>query len=450
MNIRSAVRQIPLALALCLIGTVEALCANSASGGGTITVLVSFAGQGYGNSPGQLLEVSPGLFVGMTTGGATAFLLSNQGAVTPFYTFPSGIGPAQTFVQAVNGGLYGQEPHVNFNLSLTGAIQTYSAPTENAPVLAVQLPDGTFYGTQASNNGENTFVRMTLGGKYAILHSFAVSEGIPYGLPILGSDGNFYGISGLGQGNNSTSAIVYRMTPKGTLTTFATYPDGRQNYGVGSFKEYLIQASDGNFYGTAALGGSKKAGAIFKVSPTGSYTTLHEFTDLATGAPGFLIEGSDGNLYGAAQGVTSLGGGSSVFRISLSGNFHRLQILNGNTVGTCPCWLALGSDGKFYGTASSQGGSGSAFVWDLGLPPPKPKVTGVVPTSGAPGAVVTVNGKFLLGATAVSFNGTPATTFSNISGTYVSVTVPTGATSGPITVTTANGSSTSTGSFTVE
>jgi len=87
----------------------------------------------------------------------------------------------------------------------------------------------------------------------------------------------------------------------------------------------------------------------------------------------------------------------------------------------------------------------SAWVWVLGLPPPQPDVIGGVPTSGATGVVVTVNGKFLLGATGVSFNGTPATTSSNIS-----ATVPPGATTGPITVTTPNGSSTSAGSFTVQ
>jgi hypothetical protein len=59
-------------------------------------------------------------------------------------------------------------------------------------------------------------------------------------------------------------------------------------------------------------------------------------------------------------------------------------------------------------------------------------------------------GENLLGATGVSFNGTPATTISNISKEYVAVTVPAGATTGPVTITTPNGSATSSGSFTVE
>jgi hypothetical protein len=63
---------------------------------------------------------------------------------------------------------------------------------------------------------------------------------------------------------------------------------------------------------------------------------------------------------------------------------------------------------------------------------------------------VVVWGENLLGATGVSFNGTPATTFRNISREYVIALVPTGATTGPVTVTTPNGSATTSGSFTIE
>jgi len=242
--------------------------------------------------------------------------------------------------------------------------------------------------------------------------------------------------------------MVYRITPAGDLTILATYPDGRHNIAPGYYKETLLQASNGNFYGTAAFGGSKRAGAIFELTPTGTLTTRHEFSNLGSGLPTVLTEGTDYNLYGVTQGTAS--SASSLYRITLSGQFQTLQVINPIDFGSCPCGLTLGNDGRFHGTTIAGPGFGTAWVWDLGLPPPKPDVIGIVPTSGATGSVVTVNGKFLLGATGVSFNGTPATTFSNISANYVSVTVPTGATTGPITVTTANGSSTSAGSFTVE
>jgi uncharacterized repeat protein (TIGR03803 family) len=73
--------------------------------------------------------------------------------------------------------------------------------------------------------------------------------------------------------------MVYRITPQGNLTILATYPDGRSGYAPGYFLETLIQASNGKLYGTASLGGSNLAGAIFELSLDGTYQVLHEFKD---------------------------------------------------------------------------------------------------------------------------------------------------------------------------
>lgn len=460
----SLIRPRALALALALVAAVSAqkpaAPAKAATGAGTITLITGFTAF---SEPYGLVEVSPGTFAGLaaapTQPGPHAFTMTSKGVLNSLYTFPANTLLSGPLIQAVNGRLYADwlnQPSADFSLNLSGQIRTYPpTATQYAPTLSIQLPDGSLYGTERDVAGptNNAFVQMTLTGAATILHTFSAQEGKPFGAPILGSDGNFYGISTLGSSlpAHSTSAMVYRLKPGGDLTILATYPDGRNYYAPGAFQESLIQASNGNLYGTAALGGSKKSGAIFQLSLDGTYTALYEFNRLATGAPTFLIEGTDHNLYGVAQGMTSLGGGSSLFRITLAGQFNILQRLNGSQIGTCPCWLTIGSDGKFYGTTIAGGpGQGAAWTWDLGLPPPQPDVTGVVPTSGSPGTVVTVNGKFLLGATGVSFNGTPATVFSNISGNYVSATVPPSATTGPITVTTANGSSTSAGSFTVE
>ncbi|MGA2591648.1 MAG: choice-of-anchor tandem repeat GloVer-containing protein [Bryobacteraceae bacterium] len=425
---------------------------------GTITLLAGFGGQGY-SAPGQLIEVTPGTFAGIAVSQATAFQLTSQGVVTPLFAFPHPSAPGPHILQALNGRIYGAEINasgslpVNYSFNATGNLKTYPQVLPVAPIPAVQLPTGKMYGTEWDINKGSAFVEIALSGAVTVLHTFTKDEGTPYGLPILASDGNFYGISGIGTQipPSSTRAMVYRLTPGGKFAVLASYPDGRSNAGPGSFEETLVQAGNGNLYGTAALGGSQRAGAIFELTLDGTLTNLYEFSTLPSGAPTFLIEGTDGNLYGVAQGKGGQGGYSSLFQITPSGQFTLLQVLSTLNIGSCQCWLTIGTDGKFYGTAENSGpGNGSAWVWDLGLPPPKPKVTGVLPTSGAPGAVVTVYGEFLLGATGVSFNGTPATTFSNISGNYVSVTVPSGATTGPITVTTANGSSTSAGSFTVE
>ena len=77
-----------------------------------------------------------------------------------------------------------------------------------------------------------------------------------------------------------------------------------------------------------------------------------------------------------------------------------------------------------------------------------PAISSFAPTFGGVGAGVTITGTNFTGATAVSFNGHPATFTVNNSGT-VTTTVPAGAITGPITVTTLDGTATSAASFTV-
>jgi len=77
-----------------------------------------------------------------------------------------------------------------------------------------------------------------------------------------------------------------------------------------------------------------------------------------------------------------------------------------------------------------------------------PAITSFSPTSGPAGTAVTIAGTILAGATEVRFNGAAGTIVSN-SDTQIVVTVPTGATTGPITVVTPNGQATSASPFTV-
>jgi hypothetical protein len=92
---------------------------------------------------------------------------------------------------------------------------------------------------------------------------------------------------------------------------------------------------------------------------------------------------------------------------------------------------------------------GAVFSLDIGLPKPAPAVSGLYPSSGAPGRKVVLWGNYLLGASSVSFNGVPAH-FGVTSMQSVYAAVPPGAASGPITITTPNGSFTTPGSFTVQ
>mgnify|MGYP002776999569 CR=1 FL=1 len=105
--------------------------------------------------------------------------------------------------------------------------------------------------------------------------------------------------------------------------------------------------------------------------------------------------------------------------------------------------------GQFSGTLTHNGttltaaAATDAFVARFAPPvsgPPAPVVSGLNPTSGPVGTVVTISGSNLSGPTGVTFNGTAAS-FSAVSGGSLTATVPTGATSGPVVVSTGGGAS---------
>ena len=121
---------------------------------------------------------------------------------------------------------------------------------------------------------------------------------------VQGTDGNFYGTTNAGGANSR--GTVFKITPGGTLTTLYSFcsqtncPDGDRPYAG------LIQASDGNFYGTTRLGGASIYGTIFKITPGGTLTTLYNFCSQSFCDDGMapeagLIQASDGNFYGTTS-----------------------------------------------------------------------------------------------------------------------------------------------------
>jgi methionine-rich copper-binding protein CopC len=78
-----------------------------------------------------------------------------------------------------------------------------------------------------------------------------------------------------------------------------------------------------------------------------------------------------------------------------------------------------------------------------------PVLNSFSPASGGPGTVVTLTGQNLALATQVSFNGVAASGFTVVSATQLTATVPVGASTGFIQVTTPGGTSSSSGFFTV-
>jgi uncharacterized repeat protein (TIGR01451 family) len=101
-----------------------------------------------------------------------------------------------------------------------------------------------------------------------------------------------------------------------------------------------------------------------------------------------------------------------------------------------------------YLTSSESPDAFGSLLTLLVLGPAAPEIAGFTPTSGTAGTTVTINGTNLTGVTDVAFNGTLAV-FTPISTSQITATVPDGATTGPIEVTTPGGTVNSTGNFIV-
>jgi uncharacterized repeat protein (TIGR03803 family) len=265
------------------------------------------------------------------------------------------------------------------------------------------------------------------------LHSFDGTDGAsPTGL-VQATDGDFYGITGIDGAYNS--GTLYKITPQGTLTTLYNFcSETNCADGSGPTGE-LVQAPNGDFYGTTYEGGTNKDGTVFEITPGGILTTLHSFNGTDGAYPFGLIQATDGNFYG-----TTFDGGANaygtVFEVTPKGALTLLHSFD-NTDGSQPgAGVSQATNGLFYGTALDGGSNsdGTVFSLSVGLG----RFIETIPTVGRVGEGVTILGNDLKGSTAVSFNGTPATTFT-ASNTSIKVTVPTGATTGTVEVTTATG-----------
>src|SRR4029077_15822440 len=140
---------------------------------------------------------------------------------------------------------------------------------------------------------------------FRLLHTFpGVGPSHPAGRLVQASDGNFYGTTAVGGGANGGK--IFKLTPAGVLTILHTFTFGNSDGGIP--QSGLIQATDGNLYGTTQNGGSFGQGTVYQVSTSGSFTVLRSFNQGSDGQPsGALIQATDGNLYGMTQRGGSFG-----------------------------------------------------------------------------------------------------------------------------------------------
>jgi uncharacterized repeat protein (TIGR03803 family) len=324
----------------------------------------------------------------------------------------------------------------------------------------IQAANGVFYGTtlgDGSNDGSSTAYSITSAGAFKTLHVFTSAEGASIGAELLqASDGNFYGMAQYGGANGDGS--IFKMTPTGTVTVLHSF-NGINNLDGSGPCCGLMQANDGALYGVTTAGGAHGNGLIFKLTLGGVYTQLYSL-NLATGdgtGPGStLTQGSDGKLYG----VTASGGGGysgSLFNVTTTGTFKTLYLLCAS--GTCTDGyspstpLKQNTNGIFYGatfdggdlSCGNGGGCGVAYSLNMGLKP----FASLVNASGMVGTMVGIRGQGFSSKSVVEFNGVTATSI-KVQPNYISATVPTGATTGLVTVTTGTNKLTSLQKFVVK
>src|ERR1035441_531534 len=356
--------------------------------------------------------------------------------------------------------------------------------------------DGNFYGACEAGNpatGLGSIFRLTPAGVFTDLHDFTGVNGdsLPVYPPIQASDGNFYGVSG---NEVQICGNVYRMTPAGVYTNLHTFS------GSDCHPSNLVQASDGNLYGTLAdCAVVSTDGCVYRISTAGVFQEIPDF-GLTTGdvpCTG-LIQGKDGKLYGATNSGAANGWGN-IYKLTTAGVATDLHDFNNATDAACvnnagpPVNMLQVADGTFYGVNPAYGLYGGSIykltsanvfsAWMFpstdvdgnspsstliqntnglvygttpagGFIPPncpqgcqgtffsvatgdKPFVS-LEPTekTGNVGASVGMFGQGFTSASVVKFGGVAATSVTRSGTTYLTAVVPAGAHTGAVTVTT--------------
>jgi uncharacterized repeat protein (TIGR03803 family) len=357
---------------------------------GVLRSLYSFTGGKDGGFPTGLEEVSEGNFYGTTGGGGaytnqyiygagTVFKTSTNGNLTTLYSFTGGTdgaapghlvlgGDGSFYGTTQTGGAYtnqyGQSGGTVFRVSNNGMLDTlYSFMGNNDgagpyPGL-VQGSNGIFYGTTqngGANGGNGTVFQIGPGGAFTSLYSFTCGgDGAnPRAGLVQGADGNFYGTTEGGGTNSEGNGTVFQISANGALTTLYSFTGGDDG---ASPWAGLVQASDGDFYGTTPFGGASNSGTVFRISTNGMLTSLYSFSGSNDGANpqvGLALS-SDGDFYGTtfSGGITNFNypyGNGTVFKIATNGELTTLYSFTGGNDDRNPeATLVQGIDGNFYG-----------------------------------------------------------------------------------------------------
>ena len=323
----------------------------------TLTTIYSFDGSESQNPEAGLLEADGVLYGTASNGGAgaegAAFRVTRAGALTTVYSFC-------TEIDCRDGAV----PEAGL----------------------LQAADRNFYGTTTSAGSNSFFAeygtvfRTTQSGDFTTLYSFCSLPNCADGAgPVAGLvepvGGDLYGTTGVGGVNNNSCFMgcgtVFKINTAGALTTLYSFCS-QPNCADGSGPQAgLVQAADGNLYGTTSAGGMNNEGTIFRITPAGALTTIYNFCSLADCVDGAdpvasLFHSTSGDLYG----TTKLGGTNCVpegcgtlFKVTLDGALTTLYSFcaQANCAdGRYPAASVIqATDHNVYGTTESAGANSS-------------------------------------------------------------------------------------------
>lgn len=394
---------------------------------------------------------------GGTYGYGTVFEMTPAGNMTTLYDFDGtdGLYPYGGLVLGTDGDFYGTtqfnlvgqlwEGGTVFKITPQGVLTTLhffagGLTDGSGPMTAPTLGnDGNFYGVTGVAEGTNTGItyKYSASSGYTVLSS--LTEAVPgngFFAPLMqGTDGNFYSTTYAGSGSGGYGAgAVYSLSPSGVVSVIYSFNSDVADGGYGYAP--VVQDSGGNLYGTEASGGTGEGGVVFRVTTGGRIKLLYNFTDYCAGQPygcgpaGGLVLGNDGNLYGSTSGGGA-GNDGVLFKITKSGKYTQLFTLDGTDGAKIESTGLQHTNGTIYGIASTGGAYGGGVLYSLnvGLRP----FVATLFNSGTIGTSVGVLGQDFNDAKSVSFHGTSAE-YTVVSDNYLVAVVPTGATTGYITV----------------
>lgn len=438
-------------------------CAAALAQAQTVTDIYNFANNGIsGANPWYvtLVQGTNGNLYGTAyNGGAfaagTVFNITTSGSQKLIHSFTGttadGANPTGGLTLGTDGNFYGatQQGGLHsmgtiFKITPTGTItilHNFNSFIDGAfpwfpPILA---SDGNFYGTASGGgiNGNGIVYKITSSGTFTQIYRFDVTHGFsPIAPPTQGTDGFLY--IPVAEGGTSYCGTILKLSTAGVINNTYNFPCGSGgSFPIGP----LIQASNGNFYSTTQDGGTNGEGVIYQVTPSLTVTVMHSFGALfgdGTYPSAGLLLATDGNYYGSTSDGGANGDGT-LFNTSTSGTYTSLYSFNNTANLTQMDPLAppvQATNGILYGITEFGGpaNNGTVYSLDMGLAP----FVNMALFTAKEGNTVTIIGTHLKGTSEVAFNGRTAD-FKVVSDTQLTATVPTGATTGPIKVTTPSG-----------